>query len=201
MTDLLVASGNSGKVREFAALLSDLGFRVLSLKDFPSLQPAVEDGATFQENAVKKAVHAARATGLPVIADDSGLVVDCLDGRPGVRSARYAGEGAGDQANNALLLAELAGVPSAGRRAAFHCVIAYCLPDGVCRTFDGSLPGIIGTEPVGKDGFGYDPLFLVPEYGKTMAELPLQVKNRISHRGRAFAALQEYLAGRSGPAV
>ena len=194
MKELLVATGNRGKLRELEELLDGVVERVRSLADFPEVGAAVEDGATFEENAIKKARHAAKASGLPAIADDSGLVVDALDGRPGVFSARFAGEGAGDAANNARLLAELAEVESVQRGAAFRCVIAFCLPGGDCRTFSGEVRGMILTTPAGDGGFGYDPLFLVPEYGKTMAELPLTVKNRISHRGRAFALLREYLA-------
>lgn len=193
MRELLVATGNAGKVLELAALLDGTGILLRSLKDFPKLAGVVEDGDTFAENALKKARAACVATGLPVIADDSGLVVDALGGRPGVFSARYAGEGATDADNNRHLLCELGGIEKAARTAAFHCVIALCLPDGRCRTFDGELKGVILTEPAGTGGFGYDPLFWVPEYGKTLAELPLELKNRISHRGRAVAALRDHL--------
>jgi XTP/dITP diphosphohydrolase len=196
MKELLVATGNHGKLRELEALLAGVVERVRSLADFPEIGAAVEDGATFEENAVKKAAHAALASGLPAIADDSGLVVDALGGRPGVYSARFAGEGAGDAANNARLLAELAEVRPEQRTAAFRSVIACCLPDGDCRIFAGEVRGIILTAPAGEGGFGYDPLFLIPEYGKTMAELPLTVKNRISHRGKAFALLKEFLVSR-----
>ena len=190
MRELLVASGNKGKLREFAELLKGVVEVILSPADFPGLPEVEEDGATFEENAIKKARSAALFTGRPVLADDSGLSVDFLGGRPGVYSARYAGEGAGDADNNALLLRELAGVPSEQRGAAFHCVIALCLPDGSCQTFDGSLPGTILEAPRGTGGFGYDPLFLVPEYGQTFSELPLDVKNGISHRGRAMQLLK-----------
>jgi len=193
MNRLLVATGNAGKVKELTALLHGSAIELLSLKDFSQLPAVVEDGETFEANAIKKARSACEATGLPVIADDSGLVVDAIDGMPGVYSARYAGEGCSDDDNNAKLLHELAGVGMAQRTAAFHCVIALCLPDGLCTTFSGHLDGRIIDQPVGGGGFGYDPLFLVPEYGKTLAELPLEVKNRISHRGRAFAALRHYL--------
>jgi len=193
MRELLVATGNAGKVRELAALLEGSGISLRSMKDFPQVQPVLEDGETFAQNAMKKAKSACEATGIPVIADDSGLSVDAIGGRPGVYSARYAGEGCSDGDNNRKLLGELSGIGLEHRTAAFHCVIALCLPDGHCRTFDGELKGVITEAPVGCDGFGYDPLFLVPEYGMTLAELPLEVKNRISHRGRAFAALREYL--------
>jgi XTP/dITP diphosphohydrolase len=193
MTELLIATGNAGKVREFAALFSEEEIKLYSLKDFPELVPAIEDGITFNENALKKASAAARQTGLPTIADDSGLCVDALGGEPGVRSARYAGDGADDNANNQKLLNELATTPGGQRKAAFRCAIAYCTPQGFEATFDGELRGIILEKPSGSGGFGYDPLFMVPEYGKTLAELPMEIKNRISHRGRAAEALKAFL--------
>ena len=196
MKELLVASGNKGKLREFGELLKGVVDTILSPADFPGLPEVEEDGATFEENAIKKARSAALFTGRPVLADDSGLSVDFLDGRPGVYSARYAGEGASDADNNALLLSELDGVPAYQRGAAFHCVIALCRPDGSCQSFDGSLPGVILEEPRGAGGFGYDPLFLVPEYGQTFSELPLEIKNAISHRGRAMQLLKAALAVR-----
>jgi len=193
MKELLVATGNRGKFIEIKELLRETVANLYSLDDFPDIPPVEENGATFVENAVKKARSAALATGKPVIADDSGLEVDALGGRPGVYSARYAGEGAGDAANNARLLDELAEHPGGEVTAAFRCVIAFCLASGSFRTFSGELNGIILKEPRGTGGFGYDPLFLVPEYGLTLAELPLAVKNAISHRGKALALLQEYL--------
>jgi len=193
MKELLVATGNAGKVKELGALLEGTGVWLYSLRDFPGLLPVLEDGSTFEENAVKKAKSACAATGLPVIADDSGLLVDALGGRPGVHSARYAGEGCSDEANNLKLVGELAGTPQNLRTAAFRCVIALCLPDRECMTFAGELQGVILETAAGSGGFGYDPLFMIPEYGMTLAELPLEVKNRISHRGRAFAALKQYL--------
>jgi XTP/dITP diphosphohydrolase len=195
MKELLVATGNKGKLRELELLLHGSVERLLSLADFPELPAVEEDGKTFVENAIKKARSAAMATGLPVLADDSGLVVDFLGGRPGVHSARFAGATATDTENNVRLLRELAGVPVELRGAAFRCFIALCLPDGACETFDGELRGIILETPRGTEGFGYDPLFLVPEYGKTLAELPLATKNRISHRGKAFLSVKEFLAG------
>ncbi|HEY5513211.1 MAG TPA: XTP/dITP diphosphatase [Geomonas sp.] len=195
MKELLVASGNQGKLREFGELLRGMVDTILSPADFPGLPEVEEDGATFEENAIKKARSAALFTGRPVLADDSGLSVDFLLGRPGVYSARFAGEGASDADNNALLLCELAGVPAERRSAAFHCVIALCQPDGSCQTFDGSLPGVILDAPRGAGGFGYDPLFLVPEYGQTFSELPPEIKNAISHRGRAMQLLKAALSG------
>ena len=197
MRELVVATRNPGKIRELELLLQGVVATVVPIGSFPDLPDVDEDGATFAENAVKKARIAAKATGLPALADDSGLMVDALGGRPGVFSARFAGEGAGDAANNLKLLRELAGIPASGRTAAFHCVLAFCLPDGTCRTFEGRLPGKILDEQQGDGGFGYDPLFLVPEYGQTLAQLSLEIKNRISHRGRALAEFRRYL-GESG---
>ncbi|WP_243371338.1 XTP/dITP diphosphatase [Geotalea sp. SG265] len=193
MKELVVATGNKGKLREIEELLRGDVEKLLSPRDFSSFPVVDEDGLTFTDNAVKKAMAAAVATGKPVIADDSGLVVDALEGRPGVYSARFAGEGAGDWENNEKLLRELARIPSAERSAAFHCVVALCFPDGTCRTFEGQLRGMIIDTLRGSEGFGYDPLFLVPEYGLTLAELPLEIKNRISHRGKALADLKKFL--------
>jgi len=191
--ELLIATGNSGKMKEFAALFEGSGIELYSLKDFPSLLPALEDGCSFKENALKKAAAASGQTGLCAIADDSGLCVDALDGSPGVFSARYAGEGVGDEANNLKLLHELTGVPREQRLAGFRCALVFCTPEGIEATFEGELRGIILEQSSGSGGFGYDPLFMVPEYGKSLAELPLEVKNRISHRGRASEALLDYL--------
>ncbi|HJV33587.1 XTP/dITP diphosphatase [Geomonas sp.] len=197
MKELIVATGNKGKLKEFRELLKGVVGTVLSPADLPGGLPEVEeDGATFEANAIKKALSAAVFTGKPVLADDSGLSVDYLDGRPGVYSARFAGEGASDADNNALLLRELEGVPTEKRTGAFHCVIALCQPDGSCQTFDGSLPGVILEAPRGEGGFGYDPLFLVPEYGQTFSELPMEIKNAISHRGRAMQMLKAALSGK-----
>jgi XTP/dITP diphosphohydrolase len=193
MKELLVATGNKGKLRELELLLSGVVARLVSPVDVFSLPAVVEDGETFAENAIIKARSAAVATGKMTIADDSGLVVDELGGQPGVRSARFAGDGASDAENNAKLLRELAGVPGERRNAAFRCVIALCTPDGECRTFEGELKGVLLEEQRGNGGFGYDPLFLVPEYGQTLAEIPLEIKNAISHRGKALARLKEYL--------
>jgi XTP/dITP diphosphohydrolase len=195
MKELLVATGNKGKLSELELLLRGTVTRLVSLLDLPPLPIVVEDGKTFAENAVKKARSAVVATGKAAIADDSGLVVDELGGQPGVYSARFAGEGASDADNNAKLLREMAGVPEECRAAVFRCVIALCMPDGECRTFEGELKGILLGAPRGNGGFGYDPLFLVPEYGQTLAELSPEVKNAISHRGKAFVKLKDYLQG------
>jgi len=195
MKELLIATGNKGKFAEIKELLQDTIGYFYSPEDFPDFPEVLEDGETFAENAIKKGQSAARATGKPVIADDSGLEVDALDGRPGVYSARFSGENATDATNNTKLITEITPLPEEKRTAAFRCVVALCLPDGNCHTFTGSLQGILVTEPRGDGGFGYDPLFLVPEYGQTLAELPMEVKNVISHRGKALSKLKEFLNG------
>jgi len=191
--ELVVATRNLGKLREISRLLAETEIRVLGLDAFADLPEVEEDGDTFEANARKKAETVAGLTGRLTLADDSGLVVQALAGLPGVRSARFAGAGATDADNNRKLLAELTGVPRERRQAAFHCAMALCRPADDCRIFRGEVPGIILDAPRGEGGFGYDPLFLVREYGLTMAELPLEVKNRISHRGQALRRALEYL--------
>lgn len=192
--ELVLATHNKGKVRELAELLVGSGFKVLSLQDYPELPEVEEDGDTFEANAIKKARQIARATGKLALADDSGLEVDYLDGAPGVYSARFAGPARDDAENNRKLLRLLDGVPAAKRTARFCCVVAVATPDGRVKTARGTCEGIIGTEPAGDSGFGYDPLFYVPEYDQTFGQLDLSIKNRISHRGRAFAAASDVLA-------
>jgi XTP/dITP diphosphohydrolase len=193
MTELVIATRNRGKMKEIEAFLAGLVDRVVCAADFDAFPETVEDGATFEANALKKAREAMAFTGLPALADDSGLAVDALDGRPGVYSARFAGEGAGDAANNARLLEELAGVPHERRQAAFVCSLAFVAPDGREKVFSGRVGGHILEEARGNGGFGYDPLFLVEGFDRTMAELSLEEKNRISHRGQALRQLKEYL--------
>lgn len=193
--ELVLATRNPGKVRELSQMLAPLGYEVVSLDRYPGVPEIVEDGATFKDNAVKKAATVARHTGRLALADDSGLEVDYLGGAPGVYSARFAGEGHNDRANNEKLLNLLSGVPAEKRSARFRCVVAVATPDGRVFTAEGTCEGVITTEPRGEGGFGYDPLFLVPEYGKTFGELEPAVKNRISHRGRALALAREILAG------
>ncbi|MDY0269628.1 XTP/dITP diphosphatase [Trichloromonas sp.] len=193
--ELLVATRNGGKLKEIRRLLGDLGIAVKGLDAFPDLPEVEEDGATFAENAVKKAETVCRLTGVATLADDSGLAVAALDGAPGVYSARYAGAGATDADNNRKLLAALAGVPDKERQGAFHCAMALARPDTETHVFHGRVEGLILDGARGEGGFGYDPLFLVREYGKTMAELPLEVKNRISHRGQALRQVVEFLKG------
>ncbi len=189
MAAVVIATRNRGKLREFARLLEGVGATIRPVNDFPDVPDVVETGKTFRDNAVKKAVEVAKATGLIAIADDSGLVVDVLNGRPGVMSARFAGEGADDRANNEKLLKELQGVPLEKRTASFICVVAAADPSGRFITVTGRCEGLISLSPKGEGGFGYDPLFYLPDRGCTMAELPPDVKDSISHRGKAVRKL------------
>lgn len=190
---VVLASGNAKKLRELGAILADAGFELVPQGEL-GVEDADETGTTFVANALIKARSASAATGLPAIADDSGIAVSALDGRPGVYSARYAGDDADDDANNAKLLSELAGVDD--RRAAFHCVIAFVRsaddPDPVLC--EGRWEGRILDAPRGHNGFGYDPLFFVPTHGCSAAELDPADKHRISHRGQALAKLKSALA-------
>lgn len=192
---IVLATGNQGKIKELKAILSDLDVDVLSLQDFPEIEEIIEDGLTFKDNAVKKAKAVTEAVGLIAVADDSGLEVDCLAGAPGIYSARFAGEGKSDLENNLKLLSLLKDVPDEKRTARFRCVIAVSTPCGELHTAEGACEGIIGRELKGTKGFGYDPLFFLPEYNQTFAELDPGVKNKISHRGRALAKAKIILAG------
>jgi XTP/dITP diphosphohydrolase len=184
---LVIATKNRNKIREIESILSGVdGIELVSLLSFPDAPDVVEDGDTFESNARKKSAAIAEFTGLPSMADDSGLEVFALGGRPGVLSARYGGEGLTDTDRNRLLLAELAAAGSADRSARFFCVIAISLPGGATRVAEGECRGDITDEMKGAMGFGYDPIFHVPEFGRTMAELTLEEKNGISHRGRAL---------------
>lgn len=194
MTELVVATRNAGKLREIRHLLEGVGVAVVGLEAFPDLPEVEEDGATFAANAAKKAETIARLTGRPCLADDSGLTVEALGGAPGVHSARYAGVQGDDAANNARLLRELATVPDERRQAAFRCVMALCRPGRETALFEGCVAGRILAAPRGSGGFGYDPLFLVDGFERTMAELPLDEKNRISHRGQALRQVVAALA-------
>ncbi len=193
MKELVLATRNLDKGRELAALLGDLNIRIRTLADFPDAPEVVEDGATCEANAIKKAMEIARATGRAAVADDTGLEVDALGGRPGVYAARYAGEGATYEDNCRKLLHELKGIPPERRTARFLTVAALALPEGDVRIAHGILEGLIAETPAGSQGFGYDPVFFVPELGKTLAELTPTEKNRISHRARAFTKLREML--------
>ncbi|RXT23575.1 glutamate racemase [Lacticaseibacillus chiayiensis] len=190
---IVVASKNPGKVKEFKAMFEPAGITVKSLADFPSVPTVEETGTTFEENARQKADQYAKDLQLPVIADDSGLMVDALDGQPGIRSARYAGNGHNDAANNAKLLANLADVPDAARTATFHTTLVLAKPNHpeADLVVHGDLSGQITAIPRGTDGFGYDPFFLVPSLGKTLAELTAEEKNQISHRGNAMRSLEK----------
>lgn len=188
MKKMILATGNSGKLQELRNLTAKYPWTVFSLKDFPELPIVEETGTTFRENARLKAVSAAERTGLVALADDSGLEVDFLGGLPGVYSARFAGEEGNDQKNNEKLLEMLAGVADSGRTARFRCTIAIAEPAGQVEYCEGFCEGRIMLEPAGANGFGYDPLFFLPEYGKTMAQISLEEKNIISHRGKAFRA-------------
>lgn len=191
---VVIATNNPGKVREISEILSPQGIGVVSLNEYPGLVEVKEDGDTFKDNAVKKALAACGHTGLMALADDSGLEVDYLDGAPGVHSSRFAGEGKDDAANNQKLLELLAGVPEEKRTARFRCVVAIVDREGWIYTAEGTCEGIIATEPRGKGGFGYDPLFYLPEIGKTFAELEPEIKNKISHRARALAGALDILS-------
>jgi XTP/dITP diphosphohydrolase len=185
---LIIATRNKNKVREFREILGNMKFEIRSLDDFPPIPEPIEDGATFEENAYKKALHTAKILGLPALADDSGLAVAALDGAPGVYSARYAGDKASDDDNCAKLLREIAG--KSDRRASFHCALSIAVPAGPALTYEGSCDGVILDKKRGSNGFGYDPLFYFPELGKTFAELDSEEKHRVSHRGKALAELK-----------
>lgn len=191
--ELVLATRNRDKGRELAALLEDLNIRIRTMADFPDAPDVVEDGATCEANAMKKATEIARATDRAAVADDTGLEVDALGGRPGVYAARYAGEDATYEDNCRKLLHELIGIPPERRTARFLTVAALALPGGDVLMAHGILEGLIAETPAGSQGFGYDPVFFVPELGKTLAELTPTEKNRISHRARAFAKLREML--------
>lgn len=194
---ILLATRNPGKVKEIGQVLAPLGLDVTTLEGFEHVDEPVEDGATFAENARKKALYYAAATGQWCLADDSGLAVDALDGRPGVHSARYAADRVGpdaprcqaDPANNAKLLEELADVPETERTARFVCHLVLARPGEVLLEACGTIEGHIGYEPRGQNGFGYDPLFLLPQRSCTTAELSPEHKNAISHRGKAVREL------------
>ena len=191
--ELVLATRNQHKVEELVALLGDLGITIRTLDEFPDAPDVVEDGDTCEANAVKKARAIAEFTRLPAVADDTGLEVDALGGRPGVYAARYAGEDATYEDNCRKLLRELMGVPRERRTARFLTVAAVALPSGGIQVTHGLLDGVIAEEASGTLGFGYDPVFLVPELGKTLAELSADQKNTISHRAKAFTQAKDLL--------
>ncbi len=190
---LLLATNNRGKQREYRELLRDIPFELVTPADLGVTLGAEETAATFEENAALKAVAAARQTGLLSLADDSGLEVDDLGGAPGPLSARYAGPDASDKDRIDLLLSRLKDIPARERSARFRCVIAVASPVGRVELFSGVCSGLISDTPRGAHGFGYDPIFFIPELGKTMAELTLEEKNKVSHRARAAGKAREYL--------
>ncbi len=192
---ILIATGNKGKFNEIAAELSDLPLKCISLKDLPAVPECEETGNTFMENAVQKARYYSQRFKLYTLADDSGLEVDALGGRPGVYSARYAGEPCDDKTNNEKLIKELTGVPSEKRTARFKCAMVLVDPDGkILADGEGVIEGIIIDVARGENGFGYDPHFFVPELGKTTAEISREEKNKISHRGKATRKLKYQIA-------
>ncbi|MEW8958397.1 MAG: XTP/dITP diphosphatase [Moorella sp. (in: firmicutes)] len=190
---VVLATANEGKAREFLELLKDIEVNILTLKDFPEIVMPEESGSTFTANALIKARAVAMATGLPALADDSGLEVDFLKGAPGVYSARFAGEPSNDLLNNQKLLQLMAGVPWDKRTARFRCALAMVVPGGKEHIAEGTVEGFIAYEPKGEYGFGYDPLFYLPAYGKTYAELGEELKNDLSHRALAVKNLRPVL--------
>lgn len=189
--ELLIATRNPGKAKEFEEMFSQKGYQIKTLLDYPEIEDVDETGFTFKENALLKSETIAKELNTLVIADDSGLVVPALDGAPGVFSARYAGEEKNDQANNAKLLAELGELEGEDRTAHFHCTLALSEPGRESLVVEGNVEGVIVDIPRGDNGFGYDSLFYVPEKGKTMAELEQNEKNKLSHRYRALLELDE----------
>lgn len=193
MRELIIATKNVGKVKEFAEIFEPLGFKVKTLLDFPNAPEIEETGVTFEENALLKAKGIANLLHKMVLADDSGLVIDALDGRPGVYSARYAGVDKNDEANIKKVLDEMKGVPTEKRTALFHCTLALVIPNKKSVIINGKCEGMILTEKRGDKGFGYDPIFYVPSLGKTMAEMTPEEKNQISHRGDAIRKLHKWI--------
>ena len=195
---LVVATRNKKKLEEIKALLADMPIEVLSLLDFPNLRETPETGNTSAENAELKAKAAAEATGRIALADDSGLEVDALGGQPGILSNRFAGSEATDEDKYKRILELLEGVPDEERTARFRAAVAIATPEGKTVLVEGTCEGRIAREPRGENGFGYDPIFYLPEYGKTMAELPASEKNRISHRAKALQAAKRVLCEEFG---
>ncbi|MCU9614052.1 XTP/dITP diphosphatase [Caldibacillus lycopersici] len=198
MKEMIIATKNAGKAKEFIEIFSPMGYTVKTLLDFPDAPDIEETGATFEENALLKAEGIAKYFNRIVIADDSGLAIDALEGRPGVYSARYAGESKDDEANIAKVLEELKEVPEEKRTAHFHCTLALTGPCMEPVIVEGMCDGVILTEKRGTSGFGYDPIFYVPALGKTMAEMNGEEKNSISHRGNAIRKLREWVKNAEG---
>ncbi len=190
---LLVASGNAKKLKELQELLKDLPIKLISLKDFPNVIEVKEDGNSFRENAEKKALGFAKQTGCLTLADDSGLSIDYLKGEPGVYSARFAGSEKNDFKNCEKVLQLLKGVPPQNRSAAFKCAVALATPQSVVSVVEESVSGFIADKMTGQGGFGYDPLFFYPEFGKTFGEVPSDQKHLVSHRGKALHRMKDIL--------
>jgi XTP/dITP diphosphohydrolase len=184
---IVLASRNKGKTREIQNVLKDFPVIIKNLDDFGPIPEVIEDGETFDDNAYKKSSFTARVLGLPALADDSGLLVDALGGKPGVRSARYAGENATDQENLAKLLEDIKDKDD--RKASFNCVLSLAIPTGAALTYEANCEGEILSEPRGNNGFGYDPVFYYPEFDKTFAQLTIEEKANVSHRGKALKQL------------
>lgn len=193
MKKVIFATGNQGKMKEIREILGDLDIELLSLKDAGIQADIVEDGKTFEENAQIKAKTICHLTGEIVLADDSGLEIDYLNKEPGIYSARYMGEDTSYRIKNANLIHRLEGVPDEQRTARFVCAIAAAFPDGTMKTVRAAMEGRIGYEERGENGFGYDPIFWLPEYGCTSAELSMEEKNKISHRGKALRLIKDEL--------
>ena len=193
-SELLLASQNPGKLAEMKTLVAELPFKVLGLRDVGIEDAPDETGTTFRENAILKARHYAKLSGLLTVADDSGLSVDALGGGPGLYSARFGGEGASDEDRNRLLLQKLAGVKREGRKARFTSAVAVARGADVLFEAEETVEGFIADEPRGASGFGYDPLFFYPPFGRTFGEVAHEEKDRVSHRGKAFARLRTFLA-------
>ncbi len=190
MFELVLATNNKGKIKEIKEIWKGMNIKFYTLEDFEGMLPVEESGETFEENAVKKATEVARITGKLTLADDSGLEVDVLNNEPGVKSSRYADDNATDMENIIKLLDKMKDVPPERRGARFVCVVALADKDKVITTVNGSCEGVISKEPCGGGGFGYDPIFVRMDYGKTFAELDLEVKNKISHRARALEKIK-----------
>lgn len=193
MKKLIFATGNENKMKEIRMILGDLDYEILSMKEAGIDVDIVEDGKTFEENAIIKATAISKLSGCLVLADDSGLEVDYMDKMPGIYSARWMGEDTSYRIKNKAIIDKLEGVPDEKRTARFVCAIAAAFPDGRVVTKRGTIEGIIGYEERGENGFGYDPIFFLPEYGKTTAELSPEEKNQISHRGRALELIKSEL--------
>lgn len=193
MNEIIVATKNRGKARDFIGMFEPLGLTVKTLNDYEEIEDVEETGTTFEENAVIKAETVAKRLGRIVIADDSGLIVDALNGEPGIYSARYAGEQKDDEANIDKVLQKLKGVPDNERTARYYCALALAFPDGRTTTVNGTCEGVILHERRGNNGFGYDPIFYMSEMDKTMAEITLEEKNQISHRAEAMRKLKDIL--------